>query len=223
MPRRKTKAHESIAQREMRDNNRNAIISEIKSMASKANYRLRQLEAFDLRKASNAYRYIERRHFDKDSAISETRSGLIKFDTKLARKSMQQLVHEKRELERFLYEAKTSTVKGTRRAYQKSYETYMQHHPGLDISQDKFGEILSVDGMKNFLKFGSTQIYNLMKLGENDAISPDDIEAALAGMKEDTTASELYKEIQAAGRLNSKPEPEPDAYGFIPTNYNPFD
>lgn len=217
MPKRKTKAHESVAQREMRDNNRNAIISEIKSMASKANYRLRQLERFDLTKASNAYRYIERRHFDKDSAISETRSGLMKFDTKLARKSMQQLVHEKRELERFLYEAKTSTAKGTITAYAKSYDTYMANHPGLNISRDKFGEIMNVAGMNNFLKFGSSQIYNLMKIAENDDISPEDVEAALAGMTADTTASDLYREIQSAGRLQA------DDDGFIPSYYSPFD
>ena len=217
MPRRKTKAHESAAQREMRDNNRNAIISEIKSMASRANYRLRQLERFDLTKASNAYRYIERRHFDKDSAISENRSGLMKFDTKLARKSMQQLVHEKRELERFLYEAKTSTAKGTQLAYQKSYDTYMANHPGLNISRDKFGEIMNVAGMNNFLKFGSSQIYNLMKIAENDDISPEDVEAAIANMTADTTATELYREIQAAGRLQA------DDDGFIPSYYSPFD
>lgn len=217
MPKRKTKAHESVAQREMRDNNRNAIISEIKSMASKANYRLRQLERFDLTKASNAYRYIERRHFDKDSAISENRSGQMKFDTKLARKSMQQLVHEKRELERFLYEAKTSTAKGTISAYAKAYDTYMANHPGLNISRDKFGEIMNVSGMNNFLKFGSSQIYNLMKIAENDDISPEDVEAALAGMTEDTTATDLYREIQAAGRLQA------DDDGFYPTSYSPFD
>lgn len=217
MPKRKTKAHESVAQREMRDTNRNAIISEIQTMARRANYRLRQLEAFDLRKASNAYRYVERRHFDKDSAIAETRSGLMKFDTKLARKSMQQLVHEKRELERFLYEAKTSTAKGTLSAYQRSYDTYMQNHPGLNISREKFSEIMNVEGMNRFLKFGSDQIYNLMKLAGDEGIDADDIEAALANMTEDTTASELYREIQAAGRL------EPDADGFYPTNYSPFD
>ena len=217
MPRRKTKAHESAAQREMRDNNRNAIISEIKSMASRANYRLRQLERFDLTKASNAYRYIERRHFDKDSAISENRSGLMKFDTKLARKSMQQLVHEKRELERFLYEAKTSTAKGPMSAYQKSYDSYMANHPGLNISRDKFGEIMNVAGMNNFLKFGSSQIYNLMKIAENDDISPEDVEAAIANMTADTTATELYREIQAAGRLQA------DDDGFIPSYYSPFD
>ena len=217
MPRRKTKAHESAAQREMRDNNRNAIISEIKSMASRANYRLRQLERFDLTKASNAYRYIERRHFDKDSAISETRSGLMKFDTKLARKSMQQLVHEKRELERYLYEAKTSTAKGTISAYQKSYDSYMANHPGLNISRDKFGEIMNVAGMNNFLKFGSSQIYNLMKIAENDDISAEDVEAAIANMSADTTATELYREIQAAGRLQA------DDDGFIPSYYSPFD
>lgn len=217
MPRRKTKAHESAAQREMRDNNRNAIISEIKSMASRANYRLRQLERFDLTKASNAYRYIERRHFDKDSAISETRSGLMKFDTKLARKSMQQLVHEKRELERFLYEAKTSTAKGTISAYRKSYDSYMANHPGLNISRDKFGEIMNVAGMNNFLKFGSSQIYNLMKIAENDDISAEDVEAAIANMTADTTATELYREIQAAGRLQA------DDDGFITSYYSPFD
>lgn len=191
---RETKAHESAAVKELRDSNRDAMISEIRTMYRQANKQLRALEAADLRKASNAYRYIERRHFDKDSAISEDRSGRMQFDTHLARKSMQQLQHEKRELERFLYESRTSTVEGTLSAYERAYNTYIARNPGLNISRDKMGEIMQLEGMKNFVAaFGSSQISNLLALSENLDVS--DIDHILSEMPEQPILGDVYAQL----------------------------
>lgn len=191
---RKTKAHETAAQKALRDNNRNAMISEIRKMYRQANKQLRALEVADLRKASNAYRYIERRHFDKDSAISEDRSGRMQFDTHLAKKSMQQLQHEKRELERFLYESRTSTVEGTLSAYERAYNTYMARNPGLNISRDRMGEIMQLEGMKNFVAaFGSSQISNLLSMSENLDVS--DIDRILSEMPENPILGDVYAQL----------------------------
>lgn len=194
MPKRRTKAHETAAQKAMRDSNRDSMISEIRTMYRQANRQLRALEAADLRKASNAYRYIERRHFDKDSAISEDRSGRMQFDTHLAKKSMQQLQHEKRELERFLYESRTSTVEGTLSAYERAYNTYMDKNPGLKISLDRMGEIMQLEGMKNFVAaFGSSQISNLLAMSENLDVS--DIDRILSEMPEKPILGDVYAQF----------------------------
>jgi len=206
MPR-KTKSHESAALRAARDLNREQMIKEIRAMTYKANARLRSLEKAGLTRASAAYRYIERRNFDKDTAVDTTKSGALKFSQKLAKKSMQQLVHEKRELERFLYEAKTSTVKGTEQGYIKAFDKYVQNHPGLGITREEFGEMASIQGFSAFVKhYGSTQIETLLSLAKDNEVSPDEVEDILAKSAPDEPLSNIYKEIQNAGRFAQVPD-----------------
>lgn len=192
------KSHKSKQYQAEVKQRRTAMESEIRAMASKANARLRALERNDLTAASNAYRYVERRHFDKDSALATDRSGRMKFDTALSKKTAQQLKHEKRELERFLYEAKTSTVKGTNARYNAAYDTYIKNHPSVNLSKKEFQSIMRTAGFRTFVKqFGSSQIQNLMEkiqdARDRDPLYMADLEKALGELTMDTTLDEFYR------------------------------
>lgn len=198
MAKKKAQSHKSAAQREQVAQRRAALESEIRGMAAKANRRLRALEKADLTAASNAYRYVERRHFDKDTAISEDRSGRIKFDTSLKKKTANQLQHEKRELERFLYEAKTSTVRGTNARYDAAYETYVENHPSVTISKKEFQAIMRTSGFRTFVKaYGSSQIQNLLEkvqaARDQNPLYMLDLEKALGELSLDTARDDFYK------------------------------
>lgn len=207
---------------------RSALESEIRNMANLANSRLRALERNDLTAASNAYRYIERRHFDKDSALATDRSGRMKFDTALKNKTHNQLQHEKRELQRFLYEAKTSTVRGTNARYTKAYKTYIEHHKSIHMSKKEFQSILRTAGFRTFVKsYGSKQIVNLLEKVQNardkDPLYMADLEKALGELTMDTTLDEFYKnaalpldwQTSEAPKQENPYIPDSSAYGGL--------
>ena len=113
-------AHRSQAAREAIKARRSDIAADVATMAKRANQRLRELEKHGLTEASHAYRYVERLEFDADSATARDKKGRVKWNTNTRGKTYQQLQHEKAELERFLNEAKTSTVKGTKAQFEKA-------------------------------------------------------------------------------------------------------
>lgn len=204
-----------------RQQRRQELEADVRRMAATANRRLRALEKADLTAASNAYRYVERRHFDKDSALAETRSGKMKFDSALKKKTHAQLQHEKRELERFLYEAKTSTVKGTNARYDAAYDTYIKNHPTVNMTKKEFQSIMRTAGFRTFVKqFGSSQIQNLMEkiqdARDRDPLYMADLEKALGELTVNTTLDEFYKsalppEVWMSNNAEEQGEYIPDA------------
>lgn len=218
MARKNINTHKSANQRAEMAARRTNLENEVRTMAQQANRRLRALERHDLTSASNAYRYIERRHFDKDTAIKEDRSGRIKFDTALKKKTAQQLQHEKRELERFLYESKTSTVKGVNERYAKAFETFKKNNPAMQgVDRKTFDTVARSEGFRTFVKtFGSSQIAPLMKaaagLESDDA--QEAIKKALANLNSNMTLEEFYKEaLPPAEWLQNQAEEED---GYLP-------
>lgn len=214
-------SHKSKAVQMERQQRRQELEADVRRMAATANRRLRALEKADLTAASNAYRYVERRHFDKDSALAETRSGEMKFDTALKKKTHAQLQHEKRELERFLYEAKTSTVKGTNARYDAAYDTYIKNHPTVNMTKKEFQSIMRTAGFRTFVKqFGSSQIQNLMEkiqdARDRDPLYMADLEKALGELTVNTTLDEFYKsalppEVWMSNNAEEQGEYIPDA------------
>lgn len=110
----------------------------IRTYAKTANQRLKELEKQGLSQASNAYRAIrdfaaDNRNFitvttgvtqkrkRRDTGESyevQTEAGHIKFRTNLRGMSKEELLEEAKQLDTFLFEAKTSTVSGTKKHYQ---------------------------------------------------------------------------------------------------------
>ena len=218
------RSHKSKQQQAELKQRRTMLESEIRSMAMKANSRLRALEKADLTRASNAYRYIEKRHFDKDSALATSRSGQMKFDTQLRKKTANQLQHEKRELERFLYEAKTSTVRGTNARYTKAYKKYIKNHPSVKLSKKEFQSIMRTEGFRTFVAaYGSSQIQNLMEkvqdARDRDPLYMADLEKALGKLSMDTARDDFYKsafppEVWMKSEAEDEDEDLPDASAF---------
>lgn len=189
-----TKSHASKATQALRQERRTDSEGQLKSLARIANQRLARLEKFGLTKSSNAYRYLEKRHFDRDTMLYENRSGKIRFTTKVKGRSAQQLQHEIRELERFLYEAKTSTVSGTNAKYTKAFNTYKSHfekkHPGETIERSTFDALAQAEGFATFVKaFGSSAISDLIEAADDPNF---DLYAALAQVELGQTESQFW-------------------------------
>lgn len=224
MARKNINTHKSANQRAQMAERRTNLENEVRTMAQQANRRLRALERHYLTSASNAYRYIERRHFDKDTAIATDRSDRIKFDTALKKKSVQQLQHEKRELERFLYESKTSTVKGVKDRYNRAYDTFMKNHPDIKISRERFNMVLQAEGFKSYVRsFGSSQISTLMKSvsGADSPEAQEAIKKALANLNSSMTIDDFYREalppsewLQNQAEEGDKYLPDSSAWGY---------
>lgn len=97
---------------------------ELARLTKRANSRLRQLEKSNLTNASNAYRYIEKLENLADDAVTLDKKGRIKFKTnyKYKKYEKQFLEHRLKVVQEFL-NAKTSTVTGTKKKYEKAYKT----------------------------------------------------------------------------------------------------
>lgn len=137
-----TSKTEKKAQKLRRDN----LAQTAAILAKRANTRLRALEQRGLQKGSNAYRYIEKLHFDKDSATAVDSKGRMKFNTNFRRLSYQEIQHRLGEITRFL-EAQTSTVSGVNAKYKKGFEAYRERY-NANISYSDFADLMRNETMK---------------------------------------------------------------------------
>lgn len=88
--------------------------------SKRANQRLRELErTLKDPMSSNAYRQIRDFAEDNRSFMSITSNGEFKFKTAFKKMSLEDLKEEIKQLDTFLFEAKTSTVKGAKAHYKK--------------------------------------------------------------------------------------------------------
>lgn len=165
----------------------------------RANQRLRQLEKSGFT-SSSAYRAIVSKMTRKTELFAKTKSGQIKFTTKIPkdRKTQQALI---RELDRFL-NAKTSTVKGTKKAYEKSFNTFNKNYPNNDLTFNQFLEMVENTNFKNILNmFGSSEVIDIINVN-----------------KDKTAIDSLLDDIQAkidTGEISTISEFK-DSYGFNP-------
>lgn len=135
-------------------------LSQIASkLAKTANSRLRALEEKGLERGSNAYRYIEKLHFDKDNATATDSQGRMKFNTDFRGLSYQDLQHLIGEIQGFLG-AKTSKVSGVKKKYYKAWQSYSKETNektgGSSISFADFTDIMRNQKIKDSKEmFGS--------------------------------------------------------------------
>ena len=144
---------------------RKSEMSQLASQLAKtANQRLRSLEKAGLQNASNAYRYIERLHFDKDNATATDSKGRMKFNTNFRGMTYQEIQHEIAEITRFL-EAKTSTPARVKEKYVRSYRTFiLEHEEGKNISFQDYTDIMRNETIKNTKQmFGSKIMLRVMQ------------------------------------------------------------
>ena len=115
------------------------LAKKIEKNYKKANDRLKSIEKEGLTKASNAYRYIERESYDNAEYL--TKKGRFKKPSK--KMTRNDLLSEYVNLNRFLNESKTSTVKGTKSRYKEAYKTYakkVKSAGGKPMSFEEYGD-----------------------------------------------------------------------------------
>lgn len=149
------------------------LTKRIEKSYKKANDRLKALEKAGLTKASNAYRYIKRESYDNAEYLTER--GRFKKPTK--KMSRNDLLSEFVNLNRFLNESKTSTVKGTKDRYKKAYKTYakkVKSAGGTPLSFEEYGDFWrSVKINKLMEHFGASDLINFLSERE---ITLDELE-----------------------------------------------
>lgn len=134
------------------------LAKKVEKNYKKANDRLKALEKAGLTKASNAYRYIERESYDNADYL--TTKGRFKKPTK--KMSRNDLLSEYVNLNRFLNESKTSTVKGTKSRYKEAYKTYakkVKSAGNTPMSFEEYGDFWRAAKIKKI-----TESFNLSDL-----------------------------------------------------------
>lgn len=187
--------------------NREQLAFAVRNLAKTANQRLREIEKQNLTKASNAYRYVERQAFDEQQFIAYTSKGQIKFDTNTRKKTFWELKEEVAELRTFLYESKTSTVKGTRERYRKSYEAYKENN-GTELSFEEFGEMWLQNNMKKAIKmYGSDVAVDIYSGEYSKALTMQEINDIIGQIDEGkatlTRLKSLVKDKEESKKLST--------------------
>lgn len=159
----------------------------------KANDRLKAIEKANLTKPSNAYRYIQRENYDNAKYLTD--KG--RFKKPSSKMSRNELLSEYVNLNRFLNESKTSTVKGTKDRYKKAYKTYakkVKSAGGKPLSFEEYGDFWRSAKINKLMEhFGSSDLVNFLSERE---LSLDDFENIIDFIpEEDVTFFDLENAI----------------------------
>ena len=142
--------------------------------AKRANTRLRALEKAGLNKSSRAYKAVRDYSEDSREFIKSDRTGNIRFNRSIKGRTKEQLQEELSQLHTFLYESKTSTVKGVKQTKKKIKEaTQSQNVTGSKsqkvqdffsgMSEEEFDKFWNLTNVKRFYDmFGSDETVNII-------------------------------------------------------------
>lgn len=99
----------------------------LRTYSKTANQRLREIEKQGLETQSNAWKAIRDYAYDGAEFIAYDSKDRFKFKTNTRGMTREQLQEEVKQLHKFLFEAKTSTVKGTKEHYEKIRKNIAKH------------------------------------------------------------------------------------------------
>lgn len=151
----------------------------IEKSYKKANDRLKAIEKANLTKASNAYRYIQRETYDNAEYLTE--KGRFRKPTK--KMSRNDLLSEYVNLNRFLNESKTSTVKGTKAKYQKAYNRYAKEQKRIGnkpLSFSEYSDFWRSEQSKRLIDMYGSDVLNIISENELDNADLDIIVSSLS-------------------------------------------
>lgn len=147
------------------------LTEQARTLADIANKRLRAIEKKGLQDASNAYRYIEKLHYDKDNATATDKQGRMKFNTSFRGLSYQELQSRIGTLQAFIG-AQTSTIKGIDTKYRNAYNgiknsdklTAEEQSALSKVSYAQFADIMRNETVrKSTNQFGSKVFVRLLQ------------------------------------------------------------
>lgn len=165
------------------------LTKQARTLADIANKRLRAIETKGLQDASNAYRYIEKLHYDKDNATATDKKGRMKFNTSFSGLTYQELQSRIGTLQAFIG-ADTSTLKGIKQKYQNAYKgikksdklTAEERSALSKISFAQFADIMRNEMVrKSTNQFGSRVFVRLL---QHMADTKESMEKTLERVKE---------------------------------------
>ena len=130
-------------------------------ISRQANNRLRLLERKGLANSSNAYRWVLNQFGLENLFISLTSTGKIKFDRGFFKSMTKgELIDYINTVENFM-QAKTSTVRGTEKKYEKahkSFEKFLENQDFKNMTFDEYMDFWEDTIIKNyFKKYGSQE------------------------------------------------------------------
>ena len=126
------------------------------------NTRLTELEKKGYAESSVAFRYITEKDPHRGEFVTKSKSGYTKISLKTKGLSRNQLLAKATTIQGFL-NAKTSTISGTKKAYDKSLKTFNERNK-TKLSQAEYKDIVTHDKWKDASKnFGSDQILAIVR------------------------------------------------------------
>ena len=126
------------------------------------NTRLSTLEKKGYNESSLAFRYITEKDPHRGEYVTKSKSGYTKISLKTKGLSRNQLLAKATTIQGFL-NAKTSTISGIKKAYDKSLNTFNERK-NTNLSWEEYKDLVTHDKWKEASKkFGSDQIIAIMR------------------------------------------------------------
>lgn len=126
------------------------------------NTRLSALEKKGYAESSLAFRYITEKDPHRWEYVTKSKSGYAKISLKTKGLSRNQLLAKATTIQGFL-NAKTSTISGIKKAYDKSLNT-LNKRKNINLSQEEYKDLVTHDKWKDASKkFGSDQILAIVR------------------------------------------------------------
>lgn len=126
------------------------------------NTRLTELEKKGYSESSVAFRYITEKDPHRGEYVTKSKSGYTKISLKTKGLTRNQLLAKATTIQGFL-NSKTSTITGTKKAYNKAMETFNERK-NTNLSQKEYKDLVTHDKWKDASKkFGSDQILAIVR------------------------------------------------------------
>ena len=126
------------------------------------NTRLSALEKKGYAESSVAFRYITEKDPHRGEFVTKSKSGYTKISLKTRGLTRNQLLAKATTIQGFL-NAKTSTISGTKKAYDKSLNTFNERN-NAKLSSAEYKDLVTHDKWKDASKkFGSDQILAIVR------------------------------------------------------------
>ena len=126
------------------------------------NTRLSTLERKGYAESSVAFRYITEKDPHRGEFVTKSKSGYTKISLKTRGLTRNQLLAKATTIQGFL-NAKTSTISGTKKAYDKSLNTFNERN-NAKLSAAEYKDLVTHDKWKDASKkFGSDQILAIVR------------------------------------------------------------
>ena len=137
------------------------LVTWLGSANKRANQRMRQLEKDALDTSSIAYQTIKKYEVDHSTSLAKTKHDETKFKTSFKGSTIQDLRRQAKDVLGFL-NAKTSTSRGTKNKYQKSFDKFNETMKKRWIEDDNSPETFKPASMSAWANIWQSE--NLKKL-----------------------------------------------------------